>query len=152
MDDSQQITSAEDDRRVEDFAARYPQDGCQTYNKEWIVTVGGGHLSDAPVRWVLGMIITALSIRDEERSIDGLVKATNTQIWTWGLIIGGSILVILLIAAFVYIFMTWEFGGQTGHERVTMFCLRLEDRIFPVTMSLPLFSCRGRLPDRRSLH
>jgi hypothetical protein len=115
-------------------AAWYPLDGCQTYNKEWIVTVGAGALSDAGVRWVLGMIITALSIRDEERSVDGLVKATNTQMWTWGLIIGGSIFVLLLIALCVYIFMTWEFGGQTGHERVTLFFLRLEDRIFPVTM------------------
>jgi hypothetical protein len=115
-------------------AAWYPQDGCQTYDKEWIVTVGGGHLSDAPVRWVLGMVITALSLRDEERSVDGLIRATNTQIWTWSLIIGGTVLVLALIALFFYIFMTWELGGQTGHERVTLFCLRLEDRIFPVTM------------------
>merc|ERR1719201_2798722 len=115
-------------------AAWYPQDGCKEYNKEWIVTVGGGHLSDAPVRWVLGMIITALSIRDEERSVDGLVKATNTQLYTWGLIIIGTILTFALIALLIYLFMTWEVGGQTGHERVTLFCLRLEDRIFPVTM------------------
>jgi hypothetical protein len=115
-------------------AAWWPKDGVTTYNKEWIVTVGGGALSDAPVRWVLGMIITALSIRDEERNVDGLVKATNTQIWTWSLIIGGCILIIALIAAFVYIFMTVEFGGETGHERVTKRCLRFEDAIFPVTM------------------
>jgi hypothetical protein len=111
-----------------------PQDGCQTYNKEWIVTVGGGHLSDAPVRWVLGMFITALSIRDEERNVEGIIRATNTQLWTWGLIIGGSLLAIAFVAAMLYIFMTWEFSGQTGHELLTLLCLRFEDRIFPVTM------------------
>merc|ERR1719387_565060 len=98
-----------------------------------VQTATEGHF-DVVIGSVDKMIAELRAEELEERNVDGLVKATNTQIWTWGLIIGGSILVILLIAAFVYIFMTWEFGGQTGHERVTMFCLRLEDRIFPVTM------------------
>jgi hypothetical protein len=102
--------------------------GCETFAKEWVVTVGGGALSDAPVRWVLGMFITTLSLRDEERDVSGLIRMTTTQYWTWGLLIGGVVLGILVLGLSLYLF------DKYLREPVTLFFIRAEDNLFPVTM------------------
>jgi len=105
-----------------------PKDGCQTYSKEWVVTVGGGALSDAPLRWVLGMFITTLSLRDEERDVKGLIRMTSTQVWTWTLLIGGIVLGLVLLGVGLYLF------DKYLRESVTLFFIRAEDNLFPVTM------------------
>jgi len=98
--------------------------------KEWSLKFhpGNGHLADPGVRWVLGFAVTSMSLRDEDRSMDGKVYATTTEAITWailaGLIFGGSCLVYTLL---------WAFDKYLK-DQVTVFCLKIETSFFPTTM------------------
>jgi len=96
--------------------------------KEWTVSTKTGTLAVDNKRWVLGMALTVMSMRDEERSMDGLVRMTTTEAWTWGLlallVVGGACGVVVLSQLFNYFL----------REKVTRGCMQLEDTIFPLTM------------------
>jgi len=109
----------------------YGPDGkkdCPGYAKEWVVSVGAGALGEPGVRWVLGMAINAISMRDETRDLEGMVRYSRTQAWSWGLAIAGIILGGFLVVLLKYLF------DRFAREHVTQTCIHIEDTLFPMTM------------------
>lgn len=110
------------------WTSREPE--CPDYEKEWSLSfkTGNGHLADPGFRWVLGFAVTAMSLRDEDRSNNGKVHVNPTEAWTWIIvavaIFGGSCVVMGLLWAFDKYFK----------EDVTIFCLKVESSFFPTTM------------------
>lgn len=109
-------------------AAWTPTEKCPGYEKEWVVSVGAGALGEPGVRWVLGMAITAISMRDETRNLEGIVRYSRTQAWSWGLAIAGIILGGALLVLLKYLF------DRFFREHVTSSCIHIEDTLFPMTM------------------
>lgn len=105
-----------------------PRDRCPAYQKEWSLTVGAGKLAEPNNRWVLGDIVTVLAMRDEERTNEGLVKMTQSEMTTWTvagvLFVGGALLLACL----------WGFFVAFLRTPMTRMCIRLEDTVFPMTM------------------
>jgi hypothetical protein len=110
------------------WTAREP--ACPDYTKEWSLEfmTGNGHLAEPGLRWVLGFAVTAMSIRDEDRSNNGKVHFNPTEAMTWALlaiaIFGGGVLVYGLLWAF----------DKWFRDDVTLFCLKIETSFFPTTM------------------
>jgi hypothetical protein len=101
---------------------------CAEYDKEWVVSVGAGALSDPSLSWTLGMAIQTISMRDEDRDATGIIRMSTTQEWTWGISLAVLILGGLLLWGLVYLFNLYL------KEHVTLSCIHIEDTFFPMTM------------------
>jgi len=114
-----------------DFArnsAWSPTEKCPGYEKQWTVTVKNGVLSDPALRWTLGMFIQTVSMRDEERNVEGIVRLSTTQAWTWGI----AAIVIVVGGGLVWLAAT--LFDKFLRASVTLKCINIEDTFFPMTM------------------
>lgn len=109
-------------------AAWSPKDQCPGYAKEWVVTVGAGVLSEPGVRWALGMFINSVAMRDEERDVQGIIRMSTTQKWTWAMALAIIVFGGILLWGLKILF------DKFLKEPVTLSCIHIEDTLFPMTM------------------
>jgi len=111
-----------------------PKAVCPDYKKTWGLKYAGGvpgPFGDTTQQWVFAMMATMMSLRDEERRMDGMVSASGCEIYDSVVILIVMIVISVLFCLAACIIITFCM------DEVRKFCFAFEDALFPKRMHKP---------------